>query len=85
MSDIHSNLEALVAVFSEHHNQEEHINRVLVLGDVGGYNVNPNECCNIIKFLKNGKPALKKEIQTIIQGIDIDATDKKIQLIIFSL
>ena len=77
MSDIHSNLEALVAVFSELHNQEEHIDRVLVLGDVVGYGVNPNECCTIIKFLKNGKPALKKEIQTIIQSIDIDATDKK--------
>ncbi|MBZ0107335.1 MAG: metallophosphoesterase [Candidatus Scalindua rubra] len=77
ISDIHSNLEALAAVFSELHRQNEHIDQVLMLGDIVGYGVNPNECCTIIKFLKSGKPALKKEIQTIIQSIDIDATDKK--------
>jgi len=77
ISDIHSNLEALAAVFSELHRQNEHIDQVLTLGDIVGYGVNPNECCTIIKFLKSGKPALKKEIQTIIQSIDIDATDKK--------
>jgi len=77
ISDIHSNLEALVAVFSELHNQNEHIDHVLMLGDIVGYGVNPNECCTIIKFLKSGKPALKKEIKTIIQSIDIDDTDKE--------
>jgi predicted phosphodiesterase len=65
ISDIHSNLEALVAVFSELHNQNEQIDRVLMLGDIVGYGVNPNECCTIIKFLKSGKPTLEKEIQTI--------------------
>ncbi len=77
ISDVHSNLEALVAVFLELHNQNEHIDHVLMLGDIVGYGVNPNECCTIIKFLKSGKPALKKEIQTIIQSIDIDDTDKE--------
>ncbi len=77
ISDVHSNLEALVAVFLELHNQNEHIDHVLMLGDIVGYGVNPNECCTIIKFLKSGKTALKKEIQTIIQSIDIDDTDKE--------
>ncbi len=77
IADIHSNLEALAAVFSELHRQNEKIDKVLMFGDIVGYGVNPNECCTIIKFLKRGKPALKKEIQTIIQSIDIDATDKE--------
>jgi len=77
IADIHSNLEALAAVFLELHRQNEKIDKVLMLGDIVGYGVNPNECCTIIKFLKSGKSALKKEIQTIIQSIDIDATDKE--------
>jgi len=77
IADIHSNIEALAAVFSELHRQNEKIDKVLMLGDIVGYGVNPNECCTIIKFLKSGKSALKKEIQTIIQSIDIDATDKE--------
>ncbi len=77
ISDIHSNLEALAAVFSELHKQNENIDNVLILGDIVGYGVNPNECCTIVKFLKSGKPALKKEIQTIIQKIDINDADKK--------
>ncbi len=77
VSDIHSNLEALAAVFSELHEQNETIDKVLMLGDIVGYGINPNECCTIVKFLKSGKPALKKEIQTIIQKIDISDTDKK--------
>ncbi|GAX59283.1 diadenosine tetraphosphatase and related serine /threonine protein phosphatases [Candidatus Scalindua japonica] len=86
ISDIHSNLEALAAVFSELHNQNEHIDHVLTLGDIVGYGVNPNECCTIIKFLKSGKPALKKEIEKIIQSIDIAASEKEnITKYIFSL
>ncbi|MBC8548449.1 MAG: metallophosphoesterase [Candidatus Brocadiales bacterium] len=77
ISDIHSNLEALVAIFSDLYKQNEKIDKVLVLGDIVGYGVNPNECCTIIKFLKSGKPALKKEIQTIIQSIEIDTADKE--------
>ncbi len=77
ISDIHSNLEALAAVFSELHKQNEKIDKVLVLGDIVGYGINPNECCTIVKFLKSGKSTLKKEIQTIIQKIDINDADKK--------
>ena len=77
IADIHSNLEALASVFSDLCNNSEKIDSVLVLGDIVGYGVNPNECCTIIRFLIGGNPSLKNEIQTIIQGIDIDETDKK--------
>ncbi len=86
ISDIHSNLEALVSVFSDLHNSNEKIDRVLIPGDIVGYGANPNECCTIVKFLKSGKSSLKNEIQSIIQEIDIDDTDKKnITDYIFSL
>jgi predicted phosphodiesterase len=86
ISDIHSNLEALVSVFSDLHNNSEKIDRILIPGDIVGYGANPNECCTIVKFLKSGKPSLKKEIQAIIQEIDINDTDKKnITDYIFSL
>ncbi len=77
ISDIHSNLEALASVFFDLCNNSEKIDRVLVLGDIVGYGVNPNECCTIIRFLIGGNPSLKNEIQTIIQRIDIDEADKK--------
>ena len=77
ISDIHSNLEALVSVFSDLHNNNEKIDRILIPGDIVGYGPNPNECCTIVRFLKNGKPSLKEEIQSIIQEIDLDDTDKK--------
>ena len=76
ISDIHSNLEALVSVFSDLHNNNEKIDRVLIPGDIVGYGANPNECCSIVRFLKNGKSFLKDEIQKIIQEIDINDTEK---------
>ena len=77
ISDIHSNLEALASVFLDLHNNSEEIDRVFIIGDIVGYGVNPNECCAIVRFLKNGESLLKKEIQTDIQKTDIDNTDKK--------
>ena len=77
ISDIHSNLEALASVFLDLYNNDEKIDRVLIPGDIVGYGANPNECCTIVRFLKNGKTSLKNEIQDIIQEIDIDDTDKK--------
>ncbi len=76
ISDIHSNLEALVSVFSELLEQNEKIDGVLVLGDIVGYGVNPNECCTIVKFLKSGESFLKSEINAIIQKSDINESDK---------
>jgi predicted phosphodiesterase len=77
ISDIHSNLEALVSVFSDLHNNNEKIDRILIPGDIVGYGANPNECCTIVRFLKSGKSFLKNEIQAIFQEIDINDTDKK--------
>ncbi len=77
IADIHSNLEALVAVFSELFKQNEKIDGVLVLGDIVGYGVNPNECCTIVKFLKSGESFLKSEINAIIQKSDINESDKE--------
>ena len=76
ISDIHSNLEALVAVFSELYKQKEKIDGILVLGDIVGYGVNPNECCTIVKFLKSGGSFLKSEIDAIIQKSDVNESDK---------
>jgi predicted phosphodiesterase len=77
ISDIHSNLEALISVFSDLYKRNEKIDSVLVLGDIVGYGVNPNECCTIVKFLKSGESFLKSEIDSIIQKIDINESDKK--------
>ncbi len=76
-SDIHSNLEALASVFLDIINNNENIDTFLIPGDIVGYGPNPNECCTIINFLKNGKSSLKNEIISIIQDIDIDPPDKK--------
>jgi predicted phosphodiesterase len=50
ISDIHSNLEALSAVISKI--AELKTDRILCLGDIVGYNANPNE---VIDILKSGK------------------------------
>ncbi len=77
ISDIHSNLEALVAVFSDLHSNNEKIDKILIPGDIVGYGPNPNECCTIARFLTKGKLSLKEEIQSIIQEIDISDNEKK--------
>jgi predicted phosphodiesterase len=77
ISDIHSNLEALVSVFLNLHNNNEKIDKILIPGDIVGYGANPNECCTIVRFLKNGKTSLKNEIRKLIQEIDINDSDKK--------
>ena len=47
ISDIHANLEALEVVLSEIDNCP--VDQILCLGDVVGYNANPNECADIIR------------------------------------
>lgn len=47
VSDIHSNLEALTAVFEEIDRRE--IRQVVCLGDIVGYGPNPVECLNLIR------------------------------------
>ena len=50
LSDIHSNLEALVAVLDKC--KEEGITDYISLGDVVGYNANPAECLALVRALK---------------------------------
>lgn len=47
ISDIHSNLEALEAVLSEI--SDLRVDEILCLGDIVGYNANPNECIEIVR------------------------------------
>lgn len=47
LADIHSNLEALLAVL--HDAQAQGIDRYICLGDVVGYNANPKECLDIVR------------------------------------
>jgi predicted phosphodiesterase len=45
--DVHSNLEALEAVLAEVERQG--VDRIVHLGDIVGYNINPNECIDIFR------------------------------------
>ncbi|MBI5888550.1 MAG: metallophosphoesterase family protein [Deltaproteobacteria bacterium] len=47
ISDIHSNLEALEAFLKKAASLG--INEILCLGDIVGYNANPNECCALMR------------------------------------
>lgn len=47
ISDIHSNLEALAAFFEE--TKALDIGKTVCLGDVVGYNANPNECVELVR------------------------------------
>jgi len=47
ISDIHSNLEALTAFVEAAENLD--IDKTICLGDIVGYNANPNECIELIK------------------------------------
>jgi predicted phosphodiesterase len=47
ISDIHANLEALEAVFSD--SKLQNVDEVVCLGDIVGYGANPNECIELVK------------------------------------
>jgi len=46
ISDVHSNLEAFLAVLNEIDSKD--VDEIVCLGDIVGYNANPNECIEII-------------------------------------
>ncbi len=48
ISDVHSNLEALLAVL-EDIDERKNIEKIVSAGDIVGYNANPNECIDIIR------------------------------------
>lgn len=64
ISDIHSNLEALDAVLTEISNLM--VDEILCLGDIVGYNANPNECVEVVR---------KTGITCIRGNHDIGASD----------
>jgi len=59
ISDIHANLAALKA--SLDHIETLNVDEIICLGDVVGYNANPNECAEIIR---------EREIPTILGNHD---------------
>jgi predicted phosphodiesterase len=50
ISDIHANLEALTAVFNRIRTLQ--VDETVCLGDIVGYNANPNECIDILRSEK---------------------------------
>jgi diadenosine tetraphosphatase ApaH/serine/threonine PP2A family protein phosphatase len=50
VSDIHANLEALHAVLTDARPQAD---RIICLGDIVGYNANPNECLRLVQNVCN--------------------------------
>ncbi len=59
MSDIHSNLEALTAVLSDI--DEQSVDEIVCLGDIVGYNADPNESITLIR---------ERNIKTVIGNHD---------------
>ncbi len=66
ISDIHANLEALTAVLEKI--DENRVDKILCLGDIVGYNANPNECLKIIR---------ERNIKCIAGNHDTVATGSK--------
>ncbi len=50
ISDIHSNIEAFETVLKKI--EESSVDRIVCLGDVVGYNAQPNECVDIVREMK---------------------------------
>lgn len=59
LSDIHSNVDALLAVLKEIAEKECPVSRLLIAGDIVGYGASPNECCDIVRFLVYGRKAVE--------------------------
>lgn len=66
ISDIHANLEALQAVLARI--KELSIDQTVCLGDVVGYNANPNECADIIR--ESGMPTICGNHDAVACGIE---------------
>ena len=83
LSDIHSNLEALNTVLEKC--RQEGLTEYICLGDVVGYNANPNECIDLVKkHLFQGhnldKQAIAKELGDIAWYLAETATALDIPL-----
>ena len=61
LSDIHGNVDALLAVIKEIAEKENPIDNLLIAGDIVGYGASPNECCDIVRFLMYGRTKVSLE------------------------
>ena len=66
ISDIHSNIDALKIFFEVI--KYKRINKVICLGDLVGYNPNPNECVRLLSRLKSFEVIRGNHDRTVIDG-----------------
>jgi diadenosine tetraphosphatase ApaH/serine/threonine PP2A family protein phosphatase len=66
ISDIHSNLEALIAVLEDIKSRD--IEKILVLGDVIGYGPNPKECLELINDLNPEVTLMGNHEHALVHG-----------------
>ena len=77
LSDIHGNVDALLAVIKEIAERENPIDNLLIAGDIVGYGASPNECCDIVRFLMYGRKKIALEnIKRIIAQPYFDSSQK---------
>ena len=73
LSDIHGNVDALLAVIKEIAEKENPIDNLLIAGDIVGYGASPNECCEVIRYLIYGRKKVPLEnIQKILSQPYLD-------------
>ncbi|MDO8745996.1 MAG: metallophosphoesterase family protein, partial [Candidatus Brocadiaceae bacterium] len=78
VSDIHGNVDALLAVIKEIAERENPIDNLLIAGDIVGYGASPNECCDIVRFFMYGRKKVDLEIiSKIIDQPYLDSTQKE--------
>lgn len=77
LSDIHGNVDALLAVVKEIAEKEKVIDNILIAGDIVGYGASPNECCDLVRFLMYGRKKIALEnIKKIASPPYFDASQK---------
>ncbi len=78
LSDIHSNVDALLAVIKEIAEKEGTVDRLLIAGDIVGYGASPNECCDMVRYLISGRKKVALEnIYKIIAQPYFDTEQQK--------
>jgi len=69
-SDIHGNVESLLALIKEISEAKNTTGRLLIAGDIVGYGASPNECCDIVRYLIYGRRKVKEEkIYSILNNV----------------
>jgi len=77
VSDIHGNVDALLAVIEEIAEKENITDNLLIAGDIVGYGASPNECCDIVRFFMYGRKKVSLErVSEIIEQSYPDTPQK---------